>query len=316
MFRPAPSRLVWLAGLVAAATLGIGLVASRAGGLLVASLLTVPLGVAFAGMAFVAHEALHGAVVRDARLRRWVGWLAFLPFFISPRHWAAWHNRMHHNHTGEPGIDPDSYPTLAGYHQSRWARMADRLSFGGRRLAGLTTLVVGLNVQSTGVLVGAGPRSGYLSRRDYAWALVETAAQLAVWIGASALFGWRVLVFGWLVPLAIANSIVMAHILTNHSLSPHTDLNDPLANSLSVTAPSWVERYTLYFGLHVEHHLFPSVSGRHTPRIRELLQARFPENYRSLPLRSAVSRLFTTGRIYKDSTTLIDPRSGAESATL
>ena len=316
VFRPAPGRLVWLAFLVGIVALGIGLIADGAGGLPVALLLAIPLGLAFAGMAFVAHETMHGAVVRDARLRRWVGWLAFLPFYVSPRHWVAWHNRMHHNHTGEAGVDPDAYPTLDRYRGSRRTRVADRLSFGGRRVAGLVTLLAGLNGQSVGVLIAAGPRNRYLPWREYGWALVETATQLAVWIGLGAFLGWRVLVFGWLVPLALANVVVMAHILTNHCLSPHTDVNDPLANSLSVTAPRWLERFTLYFGLHVEHHLVPSVSGRFTPRIRELLRARFPERYRSLPLVTAVARLFATGRIYKDATTLIDPRTGVESPTL
>ena len=62
------------------------------------------------------------------------------------------------------------------------------------------------------------------------------------------------------------------------------EANDPLENSLSVTVPRWLDRFTLQFGLHVEHHLFPSVSGRHAPRIRELLRAHWPGRYRELPL--------------------------------
>ncbi|HKA87510.1 MAG TPA: fatty acid desaturase [Haliangiales bacterium] len=316
VFRPTPGRLVWLALHVAAVALAIATIAAGIGGLPVAALLSVAIGCAFAGMAFIAHETLHGAVVRGARLRRWVGFVAFLPFYISPRHWVAWHNRMHHNHTGEAGVDPDAYPTLERYRTSRRTRLADRLSFGGRRILGLVTLLIGLNGQSIGVLIAAGPRARYLPRRDYAWALVETAAQLGAWIALGALLGARVLLFGWLLPLAVGNVFVMAHILTNHSLSPHTELNDPLANSLSVTAPRWFERFTLHFGLHVEHHLFPSVSGRYTPRIRDLIRKNWPERYSSLPLADAVARLFRTGRIYKDARTLIDPQSGAESATL
>ena len=49
---------------------------------------------------------------------------------------------------------------------------------------------------------------------------------------------------------------------------PLTEVNDPLANTLSVTAPRWLERLHLQFGYHVEHHLFPMVSGRHAPAIR------------------------------------------------
>jgi fatty acid desaturase len=316
VFRPVPSRIVWLAFLVAVVVASIAAIASGYGGLPLRALLVVVLGFTYAGMAFVAHETLHGAVVRSPRLRRWIGWVAFVPFYLSPRHWVAWHNRMHHNHTGEAGVDPDAYPTLSKYHTSPRTRFADHISFGGRRILGVLTLLMGLIGQSVGVLIAAGPRNKYLSRSEYGWALVETVTQLAVWIAVGAFLGWRVLFYAWVLPIAIANVVVMAHILTNHSLSPLTEVNDPLLNSLSVTAPRWFERYTLFFGLHVEHHLFPSVSARHTPRIRELIQEKWPDRYRSLPLLTAVGRLFQTGRIYKNATTLIDPRTGVESATL
>jgi fatty acid desaturase len=62
------------------------------------------------------------------------------------------------------------------------------------------------------------------------------------------------------VPLLVANAIVMAFILTNHSLSPRVEIDDPLASGLSVTVPRWLEWITLRFGYHVEHHLFPAMS--------------------------------------------------------
>jgi len=81
--------------------------------------------------------------------------------------------------------------------------------------------------------------------------------------------GAGVLVFGWLLPLGIGSAVVMGYIVTNHGLSSMTDVNDPMVNSLSVTVPRWFSVYSLQFGLHVEHHLFPTVSGRHAPRIRK-----------------------------------------------
>ena len=65
-----------------------------------------------------------------------------------------------------------------------------------------------------------------------------------------------------LVRVTRSNGIVMGFILTNHSLSPHTEVNDPLINSLSVTGPRWFEWLTLGFGYHVELHLFPAISAR------------------------------------------------------
>jgi fatty acid desaturase len=316
LFEPVPARLLWLALHVAVATLGIWAIAGGGLGWPVKALLSVPIGLAFAGMAFVAHETLHGAVVRPRWARRLAGGLGFMPFLISARHWVAWHNRLHHGHTTVQGTDPDTYPTLEHYRRSRAVRAADRLSLGGRRLLGALTLVVGLPIQSLEVLLASGPRSSYLPAGQHRLALVETAAAAGVWIALAIWLGADVLLFGWLLPLALGGVVVMAHIVTNHGLSRMTEVNDPLRNSLSVTLPRWWSTYTLQFGLHVEHHMFPAVSARHAPAIRELIVARWPDRYRSLPLARALGRLFRSGRIYKDHATLCDPRSGIETPAL
>jgi fatty acid desaturase len=128
--------------------------------------------------------------------------------------------------------------------------------------------------------------------------------------------GGRAFLFGFVLPLLVANVIVMSFILTNHCLSPLTELNDPLANSLSVTVPRWAQWLTLGFGFHVEHHLFPTMSARHAPKVRELLLALWPERYQSMSLWRATAALHRSPRIYKTATTLVDPQTGAEWPTL
>ena len=118
------------------------------------------------------------------------------------------------------------------------------------------------------------------------------------------------------VPLVVANVVVMSFILTNHALSPANDANDPLLGSLTVTIPRWLEWLTLGFGYHVEHHLFPAASTRHAPAIRAALVELWPDRYRSMPIGTALAHLFRTGRVYRDSTTLVDPRTGGTWPTL
>jgi fatty acid desaturase len=137
-----------------------------------------------------------------------------------------------------------------------------------------------------------------------------------VWATVAVLVGFVPFLFVFVVPLLVANAIVMSFILTNHSLSPRVEINDPLVSGLSVTAPRWVEWITLQFGYHVEHHLFPSMSSRNARKVRDLLRQRWPERYRSMPLRTALGELYRTARVYKDAVTLIDPRTGREYATL
>jgi fatty acid desaturase len=106
--------------------------------------------------------------------------------------------------------------------------------------------------------------------------------------------------------------LVMSFILTNHSLSPLTEVNDPLLNSLSVTVPRLFDFTTLRFGFHVEHHLFPAMSSRHAPLLRRLILARWPERYQSMPLLRALVQIIRTARVYKQPTLLVDPKNGRE----
>ena len=315
-FAPARSRLAWVPAHLAIIALSMVLIAALSLPWPVRLLLSLCIGVSFAGLTFLGHEALHGAVVRGRRLLRVVGWLGFLPFVVSPRLWLAWHNRVHHGHANQPGVDPDAYPTLVEYRRSLAVRVAtDVAAPGRRRWRGALSLLLGFSVQSLHMLVDA-VRLGLLSRRQQAFAMCETALGVAVWALLSFVIGPGPFVFAFVLPLVVANVMVMGLILTNHSLSPLTEVNDPLANSLSVTAPPWLEWWTLRFGYHVEHHLFPGMSSRHAPKVRDVLRARWPDRYQSLPLARALLALHRSPRVYKDETTLIDPRTRREWPTL
>ncbi|MEI9952949.1 MAG: acyl-CoA desaturase [Pseudomonadota bacterium] len=310
-FRPARSRLWWLPVHLAIVTLCIIALQQHWLPWLVAPLLSLVIGMSFAGLTFVGHETLHGAIVRGPRLRYLVGWLGFSPFVISPRLWVAWHNRVHHGNTQHAGKDPDAYPTLREYRQSRAIRLATQIAPGLRRLRGASTPLIGFSVQSTHMLFAARAR-GFLSGKEQAYAACETLLGVALWSTLAVATGGLVFLFAFVLPLLVANAIVMGFILTNHSLSPLTGLNDPLLNSLTVTTPRLVEWLTLGFGYHVEHHLFPAMSARHAPEVRALLRARYPGKYQSMSLLRATAALHSSARVYKDATTLVDPKSGRE----
>ncbi len=277
--------------------------------------LSLVIGFSFACLTFVAHEALHGGVVRSKLGRHLIGWIGFLPFVLSPRLWVAWHDRVHHANANLAD-DPDMYPTLAEYRaNSRIRFFVDAFSLGCRRWRGGLSLILGFTVQSAHQLISA-TRRGFLSSTQRRVAIAETALGIAVWATLAALVGFVPFVFVYVLPLLVANSIIMAFILTNHSLSPMVSINDPLVTGLSVTAPPWLEWLTLRFGFHVEHHLFPAMSSRHAHRVRTLLQDRWPGRYQSMPLHRALSELHRTARVYKDATTLVDPRTGQEFPTL
>jgi fatty acid desaturase len=315
-FEPARSRLLWLPVHVAVITLGWLSVANHWLPWPCWPLVSLLVGCSFAGLAFVAHETLHGAIVRQKTLRHLVGFLAFLPFALSPRLWVAWHNRMHHGNANRPGVDPDAYPTLLEHRQSVVVRVStDYFGIGRGRLRGLTSLLIGFHAQSAHVLFLAWQRR-YLARREFAFALLETLFGVALWALLLVVAGPTAFLVGYVLPALVGNAIVMGYIFTNHALSPHTEVNDPLANSLSVTVPKVVDFLTMRFGFHVEHHLFPWMSSRHAPIVRDLVRARWPERYQSMPLSQALLAVHRTPRVYEDHGTLVDPTTGQRVRTL
>jgi len=315
VFQPARSRLALVPAHVTVIALATAAIARGWLPWPFVPVLTFVIGISFAVLTFFGHEAMHGGIVRGRRLRHIVTWIGFLPFTVSPRLWAAWHYRVHHA-TANCDADPDRYPTLAEYQASGRVRFfVDMFSPGGRRWRGVLSLAFGFTGQSMQQLLLV-RRRDYLKPRAAAAAIAETLAGVAVWATVAALVGFWAFVFVYLIPLLIANAIVMAFILTNHGLSPRVEINDPLVSGLTVTAPRWVEWLTLKFGYHVEHHLFPAMSSRYARKVSELLRQRFPRRYQSIPLRKALAKLHRTARVYKDAVTLVDPRTGGEFSTL
>lgn len=281
----------------------------------VVPVLSIVIGISFACLTFVAHEALHGGIVRNKVARHAVGWIGFMPFLVSPRLWVAWHDRVHHANANLPD-DPDMYPTLAEYRESGRIRFfIDAFSLGCRRWRGGLSLILGFTVQSAHQLFVATKRE-FLSPRNHRLAIAETLLGIAVWATVAILVGFVPFLFVFALPLLVANTIVMAFILTNHGLSPRVEINDPLVSGLSVTSWPWLEWVTLRFGFHVEHHLFPAMSSRHAPAVRTLVRARWPERYQSLSHAAALRQLHRTARVYKDAVTLVDPRTGREFPTI
>jgi fatty acid desaturase len=314
-FGRATSRIAWIPAHVAVIALAITAIARGWVPWPLVPLVSLVIGASFAGLTFVGHELLHGAIVGGKRRQQLLGWLTFVPFTLSPRLWKAWHNRVHHAHTNVAG-DPDGYPTIEEYRADARARFSvDMFSLGGRRWRGVVSLVLGFSVQSMHQLTLARSR-GFLDARERRLAVAETAAGVAIWLALALAIGVGPFLFAYVLPLLVANAIAMMFILTNHSLSPRVPVDDPLLSGLSVTTSPLIDWLTLRFGAHVEHHLFPRMSSRFAPAVRAAVCARWPERFQEMPLVDALGLLHRTARVYQDATTLIDPTTGQTFSTL
>jgi len=267
-------------------------------------------------LGFLAHEALHHAVVRDRRIEKVVGAIGFGLYGLSPTLWGAWHNQAHHGATGRPVADPDGFGRLGFWRKNRIVRVLETFSPGSGYLRSALFLPTWFSIHSLLVLLVHSERNGYYERISRRTVYAESAAMAAFWIGVLLLVGPYHFLFVWVVPVLVANTMVMGYIATNHFLNPLTETNDPLANSLSVTAPRWLERLHLNFGYHVEHHLFPTMSGRHGPRVRAVLRRLYGERYLSMPHARALHLLYTRPKLHDGHDTLVDPRTMTTFAAL
>lgn len=310
-YAPARSRMLLIPIYLAVVVLGICAIGLHWVPMYVWPILSVVIGVGFACQTFITHEGLHGGITRNKLVQNLQAYLGFAPFLLAPRIWVAWHNQTHHAITNQPG-DPDAFPTIEEYKTQTGARIAvDHFAVGPNRLRGIWTMAFGFVMQAAHQTHSI-KKFKYASGFGAVLAYIETAAMIGLWVALLVMIGFVPWLFAFLIPHMVANAIVIAFILTNHSLSPYIPINDPLITGLSVTVPKIVDRLTLNFGYHTEHHLFPAMSSRHAPLIKKLCIEHWPERYQAMPLSTALLEINRTARVYKDAVTLFDPDTGRE----
>lgn len=232
--------------------------------------------------------------------------MAFWPLCTGPRLWRKWHNIEHHQHTQHEEKDPDSWLTSDQLEQKPFLRLIYRLPFFVRASAAFASLTFTFSMHSLRMfkiyIKEFNPKKQpavwmQLILPWISWLL------LLIWLGPVKWF------FAFLLPLLIANFIVMAYISTNHRLNPLVEVNDPLANSLTVTVPKWVDVLHFNFSYHTEHHLFPGMSPKHYPLVKQHIKEMWPERYYEMPMSKALAALWKTPRIYHEKEELLDPNA-------
>jgi fatty acid desaturase len=268
---------------------------------------------------FATHDLLHGSAIRGQRRRRWVGFLGLAVLWMPPTLWQAVHNRQHHAHTNSLA-DPDrsyleSQPATWGKRIQHAFVPSDQVTPLGLALGmgaawWVHNLRTMLSVLLGPYLTGATaivPAPFGVSRRERRAILLELLLIITIHAGVITLIGLRPLplVLGYGLPLALGYAVAMAYIFTNHMLCPLDEENDPLANSVSLRLPAYLDFLHLNFSHHVEHHIFPGMNADFYPMLRQVLLERYPDRYQLLSGREAWNLLMTTPRNYRDGQTLV-----------
>ncbi|MDF2628723.1 MAG: fatty acid desaturase [Symbiobacteriaceae bacterium] len=303
-FKPAPGRL-W-GGLVYLLMTAVGIAAIGLLDLhpLANAGLSLVVATGFAGMGFLAHEILHGTVVKTAWLRDLLGGIAFLQFGIGAKLWRKWHNMEHHAHTQEDHADPDAWATMEELYRRPALRWVYRLPNWVRATANFTSFLLFFTIH--GALMYR-RFIGEFKPKDRRIVRLQAVLPWVLWFSLLAWMGPAKWLFAYVLPLMMANFVVICYIATNHQLNPLTDVNDPLANSLTVTVPRWVNVLHMNFAYHTEHHLFPGMNPKWAPLVQAEIMKRWPDQYHAMPWLQALATLARTPRIYANKTDLVDP---------
>lgn len=269
-----------------------------------------------AGLTFVAHETSHGSVVANKNLQDFINLFAFASFMISPTYWRFWHNRLHHGNTQYILKDPDAFPTLMVYRQSKFMQRLFAWTPGAKTVRSYFYFFFWFSFQSFLNQIYMRFGNKMWEEMKHNRVSLEFGFQILMAAGYLYLVGvanWPYLV---VIPLLIQNYTVMSYISTNHNISPLTKINDPLMNSLTVTNNPIFDFFHLNFGYHTEHHIFPRMSGAYTKKVHAELKKMFPDTYQYMKKSEALKLLYRTPRIYKNHTTLINPITGETFKTL
>ena len=266
---------------------------------------------AYVALMFFGHEVAHGATVRSERLQDAVLWLSCAIFVVSSHLWRHWHNRLHHGRTNVPGADPDRYRLVEELAQTpapiRWLTM--RFAPGSGRWLSAFYFFIAFTVHGQAVLWTFSRRQPAIG---FSWgrALGETVVVAMGWLTLGLAVGPRGALLIIVIPMLLANAIVMAYITTNHMLRPLTQVPDCLATTMSVTTLGAIDAVHLHFSHHVEHHLFPAMSHRHYPLVRQSLRRRAGERYLAPSHWRALVTLYQTPRHYAKYDELMNPLTG------
>lgn len=260
-----------------------------------------------AGLAFFSHETSHGSVIKNKTLQDGLVFFSFAPFLMSPTYWRFWHNRLHHGNTQYVLKDPDAFPTMSVYKNSKFLQRVFNWTPGSGTIRSYGYFFFWFSFQSFLNQIYMRFNNKMWSEMNHKRVSIEFAAQIAL-VGAYLyVIGFSNLFYLAILPFAIQNYILMSYISTNHNFSPLTKVNDPLVNSLSVTNYKIFDFLHLNFGYHVEHHIFPRMSGAYTKKTHEVIKNVFPQMYQCMPKAKALQALYQTARIYKNPSTLVNP---------
>jgi fatty acid desaturase len=207
------------------------------------------------------HESVHYGSFRS----RWAAdLLAFLSGAAILNNAAFYHayHMAHHRYTQDPERDPELITAGTPRTWGNYLYRVSAIPFFLMRFRDIFLFPFGHRGDVTYIDDKAWPRI----RRWGRWQLALYAALLA---GSLAL-GTDVLLWVWLLPLAIGAPLLRLYLLCEHTLCPNSD--DGFANTRTTVCNPLLRFIMWNLPYHAEHHLLPSIAFHHLPEAHRHLK--------------------------------------------
>jgi fatty acid desaturase len=223
----------------------------------------IGLGLMFAHAVELEHQALHHLGFRNRRINEIVGIALGAPMLVSFAGYQTSHLR-HHRLLGTPQNKEffdygDQYGASRAASLWMWATRFLMFAHYKQFVINLWLTVRGKDFPEET------PEASRRIRRDH-WVMV---AMIAVLCGLSVLFHRPLVLWLWLIPLALVGAPVHALVEMPEHYRCDTTTTDPYANTRTIRSNALLTWYTNGNNYHVEHHMMPGLPMERLPDLHE-----------------------------------------------
>jgi fatty acid desaturase len=207
------------------------------------------------------HESVHYGSFRTRRLCDLLAFFSGAAILNNAGFYRHYH-MAHHRYTQDPERDPELITARTPRSWGSYLFRVSAIPFFLLRFRDIVLFPFGFTGDVTYIEDKAWPEVRSWGR----WLLAFYAALLA---GSLAL-GTDLLLWVWLLPLAIGAPLLRLYLLCEHTLCPNSD--DGFANTRTTLCNPLLRFVMWNLPYHAEHHLLPSIAFHHLPEAHRHLK--------------------------------------------
>ena len=207
------------------------------------------------------HESVHYGSFRTRRLADLLAFFSGAAILNNAGFYRHYH-LAHHRYTQDPARDPELVTSGTPRTWGNYLLRVSSLPFFALRARDIFLFPFGFKGDVDYIHPSAWPEV----RRWGRWLL----AFYAVLLGGSIALHTTVLLWVWLIPLAIGAPLLRLYLVCEHTLCPNSD--DGFSNTRTTISNPIVRFLMWNLPYHAEHHLFPNIAFYRLPEAHRYLR--------------------------------------------